>query len=47
MRAKLIELGVVAESLTAKGYGDSKPVADNATDEARAKSRRIEFTLQP
>jgi outer membrane protein OmpA-like peptidoglycan-associated protein len=47
VRAKLVELGVAADALTAKGYGDSKPVADNATDEGRARNRRIEFTLQP
>ena len=44
--AKLVELGVAPSSLIAKGYGSSKPIADNATDEGRAKNRRIEFTVQ-
>ncbi len=44
--AKLVELGVQPSSLSAKGYGSSKPIADNATDEGRAKNRRIEFTVQ-
>lgn len=44
--AKLVELGVQPSSLIAKGYGSSKPIADNATDEGRAKNRRIEFTVQ-
>lgn len=47
VRAKLIELGVAADSLTAKGYGDTKPVADNGTEEGKAKNRRMEFTVLP
>lgn len=45
VRAKLIELGVNPDTLTAKGYGDSKPIADNATEEGKAKNRRMEFTV--
>ncbi len=32
-------------AMTARGYGDSEPVADDATDEGRAQNRRIAFTL--
>lgn len=32
-------------SLVARGYGADQPVGDNATDEGRARNRRIEFTL--
>lgn len=45
VRAKLVDLGVKAEALTAKGYGDTKPIADNGTEEGRAKNRRMEFAV--
>ncbi len=32
-------------NLTTKGYGESNPVADNATPEGRALNRRVQFTL--
>jgi outer membrane protein OmpA-like peptidoglycan-associated protein/osmotically-inducible protein OsmY len=38
--------GVDARRLTTIGYGASRPIADNATDEGRAKNRRIEFTVK-
>ena len=42
---RLGELGVNADMLNSKGYGQDKPVADNATEEGRAQNRRIEFTV--
>ncbi len=45
VRARLVELGVSDAILTAKGYGDTKPVADNGTAEGRAQNRRMEFSL--
>jgi len=35
--------GVNAARLTAVGHGQNKPIADNATDEGRAKNRRVEL----
>ena len=37
--------GVAAEQLTAKGYGESRPVADNGTAEGRAQNRRVELRV--
>ena len=42
----LVKLGVDKARLRAIGYGDSKPIANNATALGRAKNRRIEFTVQ-
>jgi OmpA-OmpF porin, OOP family len=41
----LVSKGVDATRLTAKGYGATKPIADNKTEIARATNRRIEFTV--
>ena len=38
--AELAKLGVGADRLAAEGYGDTVPVADNATAEGRQKNRR-------
>lgn len=46
VRMYLIEKGVAADRLTAKGYGESQPVADNETEEGRFQNRRVELIPQ-
>jgi OOP family OmpA-OmpF porin len=41
--AWLVQHGIAAERLTAKGYGKTRPVADNGSDEGRARNRRVEI----
>lgn len=39
----LREHGIAGERLIAEGFGDTEPVADNATAEGRARNRRVEL----
>lgn len=45
VRKYLIDAGVPATQLTAHGYGDERPIADNSTKAGRAKNRRVEFNI--
>jgi OOP family OmpA-OmpF porin len=42
----LLARGVLVSNLTARGYGETRPIADNETEEGRERNRRIEFRLQ-
>ena len=46
IKAYLESQGVDAGQLSAAGFGDSKPLADNSSDLGKAKNRRIEFSSQ-
>jgi outer membrane protein OmpA-like peptidoglycan-associated protein len=44
VRAYLVQtLGIAGDRMTTSGFGDSRPVADNNTDEGRAQNRRVEL----
>jgi len=42
----LISQGIPPVSISAKGFGDTRPVASNDTPQGRAQNRRIEITIQ-
>lgn len=44
-KAYLIKKGIDPARVQANGYGDTQPVADNNTEEGRAKNRRVEFKV--
>lgn len=43
VRSYLVSKGIASDRLSAKGYGESQPIADNATDEGRFQNRRVEL----
>jgi len=45
VRAELTSMGVSPDRLTAEGYGDEHPVADNSTEAGRAMNRRISMLV--
>jgi len=46
VRNYLVDKGIAADRLTVRGYGESQPVADNATVEGRFQNRRVELIPQ-
>jgi outer membrane protein OmpA-like peptidoglycan-associated protein len=41
----LIDKGIAAHRLSAAGYGESRPIASNATAQGRAQNRRVEIRI--
>ena len=41
----IISKGIAATRIISKGYGETKPVATNETDDGRQLNRRVEFTI--
>lgn len=45
VRQYLIEQGIDPSRVQARGYGETEPIADNETEEGRARNRRTEFEV--
>ena len=45
VKAYLDEKGIDGKRISAKGYGPQKPLAENTTEEGKAKNRRTEFLI--
>ena len=45
VRDFLVAEGIAANRLTARGYGEAQPTADNSTETGRALNRRVEFRV--
>jgi OOP family OmpA-OmpF porin len=43
--AELVSKGISPDRLTAEGYGEQNPVADNSTEEGRARNRRVSMMV--
>ena len=41
----LMQGGVIRQRLIAQGYGESRPIADNASESGRARNRRVEVYI--
>ena len=46
VRNYLVSQGVPAENISAKGFGETQPVADNSSPEGRANNRRVEIIVE-
>jgi outer membrane protein OmpA-like peptidoglycan-associated protein len=45
VRDYLVTKGIATERLVTRGFGENRPVANNATDAGREKNRRVEFRI--
>jgi OOP family OmpA-OmpF porin len=45
VREYLVGAGVPADKLVAKGFGETKPIVSNDTEEGREQNRRVEFNI--
>ena len=45
VRDYMIAKGIAADRMVAKGYGETKPIADNGTRDGRAENRRVELKV--
>lgn len=45
VKAYMLKKGLKPKQVEAKGYGSTKPIADNSTTEGKSKNRRVEIVL--
>ena len=45
VKAELVRMGMAADRLTARGFGEEDPIADNGTSEGRATNRRVSLAM--
>ncbi|MEO6773212.1 MAG: OmpA family protein [Kofleriaceae bacterium] len=45
VKAYLVDHGIAADRLASKGYGQTRPIGDNNTDEGRAQNRRVDIHI--
>ena len=46
VKTYLVNSGVAASKISTRGYGETRPVASNATEAGRSQNRRVEFRKQ-
>jgi OOP family OmpA-OmpF porin len=46
VKTYLVNSGVSASNISTRGYGETRPVASNATEEGKTQNRRVEFRQQ-
>ncbi|WP_311181763.1 OmpA family protein [Hymenobacter volaticus] len=46
VRRYLVQQGIDSARLVARGYGGTRPVADNRDPQQRARNRRVEVVVQ-
>ena len=44
-KRNLVKFGIEDKRIIIKYYGESKPIADNATEEGRQQNRRVEMEI--